>query len=128
MPTTLLLAQSLLGVVFFLTGVMKLGVPTATLKEKMKPLRAYPAPMIYALGLLEIVGAAGVSLQPLVGFERSFVILAALGLGFVMVGATVVQARDRNWPMVAVNLLLLCLSLFVAFMHWSWTCCAPPPM
>ena len=60
-------------------------------------------------------GAIGLIVPPLVHILPVLTPLAALGLAVVMVGAIVVHGRRKEYPNVAVNVVLLGLALFVAW-------------
>lgn len=119
MNTLLWSAQGLLAIVFSATGLMKLVRPKQKLIENLHVLAPIPAPLIKGIGLAEILGAIGVTLPQMLGIEPGLVVVAALGLALVMVGAAIAQARDRSWMIVGLNVLLLAAALFVALGRWS---------
>ena len=63
---------------------------------------------IRLIGIAELLGAIGLILPVLVP-------LAAVGLVLVMVGAAAVHARRKEWPFIAVNVVLMVLAVFVAW-------------
>ena len=63
---------------------------------------------IRLIGIAELLGAIGLILPVLVP-------LAAVGLVLVMVGAAAVHARRKEWPFIAVNVVLIVLAVFVAW-------------
>jgi uncharacterized membrane protein YphA (DoxX/SURF4 family) len=70
---------------------------------------------IRLIGVAEILGAIGLILPAAVHIAPILVPLAAIGLALVMAGAAVVHARRNEAPMVAINVVLLALALFVAW-------------
>jgi hypothetical protein len=69
---------------------------------------------VKAIGALEILGAVGLVLPALLDTATVLVPLAAIGLAVLMLGAAVTHARRREYPNIAVNLVLAALALFVA--------------
>lgn len=70
---------------------------------------------IKTLGVLEILGAAGLILPAVLDIAPVLVPLAAVGLAVVMIGASVVVYRRHELRHVAVNTTYLVLAAFVAF-------------
>ena len=62
-----------------------------------------------------MLGAVGVILPAVVHIAPVFVPLAAIGLGLLMIGAAVVNARRKDIALIGVNLALLALAIFVAW-------------
>ena len=82
---TLWTLQSLLAVIFLMTGAMKLLTP-ADLMEAQSPL---PLFLVRFIGMCEVVGALGMLLPGLLRIRPSLTPLAAAGLVVIMIGATV---------------------------------------
>lgn len=83
-------------------------------------LEKLPVSVAKTIGLLEILGAAGLILAPigyLIGFEWAiwFAVAAGIGLALTMVGAIIVHAqRGEAKFTLKMNLQLLLVSLFSA--------------
>lgn len=71
--------------------------------------------VIRGIGVVEVLGAIGLIVPPLVHILPVLAPLAAVGLALVMVGAIVTHGRRKEYPNVAVNVVLLGLALFVAW-------------
>jgi hypothetical protein len=82
---TLWTLQSLLAVIFLMTGAMKLLTP-ADLMEAQSPL---PLFLVRFIGMCEVAGALGMLLPGLLRIRPSLTPLAAAGLVVLMIGATV---------------------------------------
>ena len=70
---------------------------------------------IRLIGVVEVLGAAGLILPAVTHIAPFLVPLAAIGLVLVMVGAAVVHARRNEAMNIGVNAVLLALAAFVAW-------------
>ncbi|MEU0316788.1 DoxX family protein [Nocardioides sp. NPDC006273] len=70
---------------------------------------------VKALGALEVLAAVGLTLPALVDIAPILVPLAATGLIALMVGAAITHARQRETPMIVLNLVLLAMAAVVAW-------------
>ncbi len=115
MNTALWIAAGLLALIFLAAGGMKLSQPKEALKAKgMHWVDGVSPAMVKTLGALEVAGAIGLILPPLLGFATVLVPLAAVGLAITMIGAIIIHARDKEFPQVAVTVLIFALAVFVA--------------
>jgi DoxX-like family len=85
LSATLWTLQSLLAVIFVMTGALKLLTP-ADIMEAQSPL---PLLLVRFIGTCEVAGALGMLLPGLLGVRPSLTPLAATGLVVLMIGATV---------------------------------------
>lgn len=115
MNVVLWIVAVLLAVAFAAAGGMKLAKSKEELAASgMGWVEDFGPGMIKAIGALELLGAVGLILPAAVGVAPVLVAWAASGLAAVMVGAIITHARRRETPMIAVNLVLLALAVFVA--------------
>jgi hypothetical protein len=105
----------LLAAVFLLTGSSKVFVPREELAKSPGEgwVLDFNAGFVKFLGVLEILGAAGLSLPRLLGIAPVLVPLAAVGLGLIMTGAVIVMFRRREYRHVLVDVTYLLLAVFV---------------
>ncbi|MBF8169570.1 MULTISPECIES: DoxX family protein [Streptomyces] len=86
------------------------GVKVLRSRDRLRPMMAWvdstPMPAVRAIGLVEVLGAAGLVLPPLTGVAPRLAVAAAVGFAVLQIGATAVHLRlgDRR---VALNLTLL---------------------
>src|SRR4051794_17276977 len=79
-----------------------------------------PSPLVTFIGICELLGAVGVVLPWVLRVQPRLTPLAAVGLASVMVLAIGYHlTRGELGSVVVANLILLCLSLFVAWGRWS---------
>jgi uncharacterized membrane protein YphA (DoxX/SURF4 family) len=115
METALWTAQVLLAAIFLATGLTKLTQPRAQLAA---------GPMSWAadvtdaefrgVGLLEVLGALGLVVPGALGIAPVLAPVAAVGLALTMVGAIATHVRMGETDRLAVPIVLLALTLFVA--------------
>jgi len=116
MNTALWIVAGVLAFVFAGSGVMKLVLPKDKLvAQGLGGLADVDPNAIRGIGAAEVAGAIGLIVPPLVHILPVLAPLAAIGLAVVMVGAIVTHGRRKEYPNVAVNVVLLGLTLFVAW-------------
>jgi uncharacterized membrane protein YphA (DoxX/SURF4 family) len=116
MNLALWIVAGVLAASFAGSGLMKLVVPKDKLVSSGQGWAQDVTPTnIRLIGVVELLGAAGLILPAVTHIAPVLVPLAAIGLALVMVGAAVVHAR-RNEPVnIGVNAVLLALAVFVAW-------------
>lgn len=120
MNTVLWIVTIVLALIFLGAGAAKLTQPREKLVDSgMGWARDVDPGAIKAIGLVEVLGAIGLVLPAWTHIAPGLVAWAATGLAVVMLGAIVVHARRKEWPLIGVNILLLALSLFVMWGRFS---------
>lgn len=109
--------QIVLGIYFFITGIMHFIVPLG-LPQPMAWMYDLPQSLHYISGAAEILGALGLILPAITRIQTRLVPLAALGLALVMAGAIVYHATRGEFQNIGMNVILLVTSLFVAYGRW----------
>ena len=108
-----------LAAVFLLAGARKATQPMAKLAEDMSFVNDASEAQVRAIGVVEILGALGLILPAATGVAVVLPPLAAAGLAITMVGAAVVHARRKEFPNIAVNVVLGGLALLVAILRFG---------
>ncbi len=114
MDTILWIAQVLMAFVFFMSGIMKVTQPEEKLKERMGFIDDLPKGSIRLIGALEVAGAIGLILPWLLDILPILTPIAAVGLVLTMIGAALTHLRRKEYPGIAVNLVLLGIVAFIA--------------
>ena len=115
METALGIAQVLLAAIFLATGLTKLTQPRAQLAAGPMSWAADVTDAEFrAVGLLEVLGALGLVLPGALGIAPVLTPVAAVGLALTMVGAIATHVRKGETDRLAVPIVLLALTLFVA--------------
>ncbi len=115
MNILLWIIQSLLSLLFLFAGVMKFLMPVAEM-QKGAPV-VFPGWFFHFIGVCEILGGIGLVVAALLRIKPGLTPLAALGLGIITLGATIVTA-PAGISMTATPLVVCLLSFFVAFGRW----------
>jgi uncharacterized membrane protein YphA (DoxX/SURF4 family) len=116
MNLALWIVAIVLAAVFAGSGSMKLLVPNDKLvKSGQGWAQDFTPTNIRLIGLVEVLGAAGLILPAVTHIAPILVPLAAIGLVLVMGGAAIVHARRHEAMNIAVNVVLLVLAVFVAW-------------
>ena len=101
---------------FAATGLMKLFVPKEKLVNSGQGWAQDVAPTsIRLIGVIELLGAAGLILPAVTHIAPNLVPVAAIGLVLVMLGAATVHARRKEPMNIGVNIVLLALAGFAAW-------------
>jgi hypothetical protein len=115
MNTALWIIAGLLATVFLVAGLNKLVIP----REKLAKAPGggwvldFSGGFVKALGAVEILGAFGLIVPAALDIVPVLVPVAAVGLGVIMIGAAVVEARRQEFKHVLVNVAYLALIVFV---------------
>ncbi|MFC7894893.1 DoxX family protein [Streptomyces sp. NPDC057381] len=92
-------------------------------RERLRPMMAWvdsmPMPAVRAVGVVEVLGAAGLVLPPLTGVAPGLAPAAAVGFVLLQIGATGVHLRlgDRR---IALNLTLLTVAAATVPLGTVW--------
>ena len=104
-----------MALLFLLTGTMLLVTPREKLASGAAWAETFSPGLIKGVGLLEVLGAAGLVVPLATGIWPWLTPLAAVGLGLLMVGAVATHLRHREYPHALVPLAVLLLAAFVAY-------------
>ena len=118
MNLTLWIIAGLLAVAYVGGGLGKLFMP----KEKIAAfgpsahwVEDFSAGSVKAIGALEVLGGLGLILPAALDIAPVLVPLAAIGLALIMVGATILRVRRREFKLMVADLVYLALAVFVAW-------------
>jgi uncharacterized membrane protein YphA (DoxX/SURF4 family) len=111
MNVTLWVIQVLLALVFLVSGITKAIQPSQKLRAGLPEF--HPG-VIRLVAVAEILGALGLILPGVTGIAPILSPVAAIGLAIIMIGAVVTHARRKEGKSVAMNLVLLVLTVAVA--------------
>lgn len=115
MDTAVWIVAALLAALFLVTGLTKITQPRLKMAEgPMEWAADMTDGQFRTVGVLELLGAAGLILPAVLGIAPTLVPLAAVGLALTMVGAIVAHLRLGETDRLAVPIVVLALALFVA--------------
>lgn len=112
-------AAGLLAIAFLAAGGMKLARSRAALRQNMAWVDDFSDAQVKGIGALEVAGAAGVILPPLLGILPILAPIAALGLAVVQAGAAATHLRRGERPLIVANLVLIALAVVVAVLGFG---------
>jgi uncharacterized membrane protein len=115
MNLTLWILQGALAVVYLGVGMAKVIQPRERLRPAMPYVEDFPENVIKFIGVVEILGAAGLILPPVTGVAPVLVPLAAAGLAMLQVLASLVHVRRKEFTNLPVNVALLASATVVAW-------------
>jgi len=115
MNITLWILQAVLAFMFGMAGMMKATQSIPTLERKMGWVGEVPSWQVRLAGYAEILGAAGLLLPWALGVVPILTPLAAIGLAVIMLLAIPVHLRRDEMGSIAINVLLVAVTGFVAF-------------
>ena len=117
MNLALWIAAGLLATAFLVGGVGKLVMP----REKIAATRFggwagdMSTGLVWAIGVLEVLGAIGLILPAVTGIATVLVPTAAVGIALMMVGAAITHFRRGEYAVILGNLGYLAIAAFVAW-------------
>ena len=119
-------AQVLLALAYGAAGVMKVFTPVADLGTVMNWVTVTPEWLVRFIGAVEFLGALGMILPAATRILPWLTPLAALGFSVIQVLAIGTHASlGETAVTLPVNIVLLALSLFVAWGRWKKSPIAP---
>ncbi|MGB5695390.1 MAG: DoxX family protein [Polyangiales bacterium] len=114
MNTALWIAQGILAVVFSVSAWTKGTWSLDRLaKSGQTGVKGLPVLLVRFIAFAELLGVLGLLLPESTGVAPILTPLAALGLGVIMILASVVHARLKEPRNVVINVVLLILCAFV---------------
>jgi uncharacterized membrane protein YphA (DoxX/SURF4 family) len=116
MNIALWIAQILLGLVFFISGIAKSTFSRQQfINTRQTGVVDLPIPLVRSIGIFEILGAVGLILPWLLGILPVLTPLSAMCLSIMMILAARKHAGLQEPGNVRNNIILLMICLFVAF-------------
>lgn len=115
MNTTLWIVTVVLAVLTFIPGIVKITQPRERLIGNMAWVQDFSQNQLRTIGTLEVAGAVGLVVPGVVGLALFLVPVAALGIALLQVGAIITHVRRHEANVVAINVIMIALSVFVAW-------------
>lgn len=117
------IVAGLLALAYLAAGVQKAFRPPAALVASgIGWAGDVPLFAVRAIGIVEVLGALGLVLPPLVNVAPILARLAAVGLDLVQVGAVVFHVRRRESKVLPMNLVLFVMAVIagvLGFIVWT---------
>lgn len=120
MDVVLWVIAAVLALAFAGAGATKLGSSKEDLLPKMPWVADVSEAQVRGVGAIELLGAVGLILPPLVDVAPVLAPIAAVGLALTMAGAVVVHLRRGDGFAAAIPAVVLgALAVFVAVMRFG---------
>ena len=113
MNIALWVLQVLVALAFLAAGIPKATQPIAALSKRMTFVTHFPVPIVRLIGIAEILGAIGLIVPPLTHILPILAVIAAIGLGIIMVGAIVYHIQQKEYPPISATGILLILAILI---------------
>jgi uncharacterized membrane protein len=119
---SLWIAQSLLAVLFFATGIMKSLMPIEKIAEMLPWVANAPEALVRFIGISEVLGALGLILPAALRIRPYLTALAAGGVAIVMVLAAAFHLLQGEVSHIVAPVVVF---LMAGFIFWGRTKKAP---
>ncbi|TFC90371.1 DoxX family protein [Cryobacterium sp. TMT4-31] len=114
------IVSGLLAIAYLGSGGTKVLAPYDKLKQQQSWVEDFSPRAVKTIGALEVLGAIGLILPPLLNILPVLAPTAAFGLVLVQLVAIIIHVRRHDDPKrLPVNVILLAMALFVA-LSWSF--------
>lgn len=111
---------TLLAVFYLYAG----GKKVAQSREQLQPMMGWvdrvPMPLVRTIGVLEVLGAAGLILPPLTGIAPWLAVAAAIGLVLIQIGGIAVHLSRGETRQIGLNIALLAAAVAAAWLGTTW--------
>jgi uncharacterized membrane protein len=113
MEFALWIAATFLALAMFAAAGRKLIYGKAELEESMPWAEDFSQRTIWVVGSLEILGGLGVFLPIVLAIFPVVSAIAAFCIVALQVGAAATHLRRREYSVIPVNIVLICIALFI---------------
>jgi hypothetical protein len=110
------IVAGLLAVFYLYSGGLKVVRSQDQLRPMMGWVDQVPMPLVRTIGVLEILGAAGLILPKLTGIAPGLAVAAAIGLVLIQAGAIVVHLSRGETRLIGLNIALLVAAAAAAWL------------
>ena len=115
MDMIVLVLQIGLSAVFLYFGSLKLFMPIDKIQKRVSWANDYPPSRIQLFGLLEVMGALGLTLPYQLDFFPILTPMAATALAMVMAGSAMVHLKRDEIKMIFLNIFIIFLLAGIGF-------------
>ncbi len=114
------ITAALLAVFYLYAGGKKVIQSQEQLQPMMGWVDRVPMPLVRTIGVLEVLGAAGLILPPLTGIATWLAVAAAIGLVLIQVGGIAVHVSRGEARKIGLNIALLALAAVTVWLGTTW--------
>jgi uncharacterized membrane protein YphA (DoxX/SURF4 family) len=120
MDTVLWIFQGVLALIFATAGITKLAMPAERLVKLATWTERFSVATVRFIGIMELLGSTTVIFARALNIVPVLTPIAATGLAVIMILATIHHFNHREIKPVLLTLLLMSLSVFVAFGRFKY--------
>jgi hypothetical protein len=114
------IVATLLALLYVYSG----GIKIVRSKDQLRPMMGWidtvPLRLVRTIGVLEVLGALGLILPPLLGVAQGFALAAAIGFVLIQVGAMALHLRRGEVKLIGLNVVLLALAGVAIWLVTAW--------
>jgi hypothetical protein len=114
------IVAGLLALFYLYAGGLKVLRSPDQLRPMMGWIDAVPLRLVRTIGVLEVLGAAGLVLPPLAGIAEGLALAAATGLALIQVGAISLHLSRGETRLIGLNIALLALAGTAIWLSTIW--------
>jgi hypothetical protein len=114
------IVATLLAVFYLYAGGKKVVQSQEQLRPMMGWVDSIPMPLVRTIGVLEVLGAAGLLLPPLTGVAPALAVAAAIGLVLIQVGGIVLHLSRGEARLIGLNIALLVTAAVTVWLATTW--------
>lgn len=114
------IVAALLAAFYLYAGGKKITQSQERLQPMMGWVDTVPMPLVRLIGVLEVLGAAGLILPPLTGIASWLAIAAAIGLVLIQIGGIAVHLSRGEVRQIGLNIALLAAAAATAWLGTIW--------
>lgn len=111
---------ALLAAFYLYAGGKKVVQSQDQLQPMMGWVDRVPMPVVRTIGVLEVLGAAGLILPPLTGIAPGLALAAAVGLFVIQVGGIALHLSRGEGRLIGLNIGLLVAAAATAWLATTW--------
>jgi uncharacterized membrane protein len=114
------IVAALLALLYLYSG----GIKVVRSKDQLRPMMGWidslPLRLVRTIGVLEVLGALGLVLPPLIGIAPGLALAAAIGLVLIQIGGISLHLSRSEAKMIGLNIVLLALAGVAIWLSTTW--------
>jgi hypothetical protein len=120
MTVTYWIVAALLACLYLFYGAIKVVQSPEQLRPMMAWVDTVPLSLVRTIGVLEVLGAVGLILPPLVGMAEFLAVAAAIGLVLIQISGITLHLIRREFREIGLNIVLLVSAIVAAWLATAW--------
>ncbi len=109
-----------LALMYLYSGFMKVAWSQERLRPMMGWVDSMPLGYVRTIGVLEVLGALGLILPPLIGIATWLALAAAIGFLLVQIGAIILHLSRDEARLIGLNIGMLIAGVALIWLSTAW--------